>query len=158
MSISIPTPSRSRITPSSPSDLEGLVGPDEAEHGRTDDHTGDDLAHDRGHIDPLRDLSSQLRRNEHDEDVEQDRADVHGVRRSSAGAVCVDVLEEVAASPHRADLESQGTNSPPKAHDENIERVPGGAMVLPGDPYECLVVDHIVKTVDQDGRKRSFGW
>ena len=85
-------------------DVEGLVGTDEAQDGGPDDDAGDDLAHDRGHIDPLRDLGRQLRRDEHDEDVEEDRADVHGGRlrqpapwrRRAGGGSRV---------PHRADLE-----------------------------------------------------
>ena len=91
-------------------DVEGLVGSDEAQDGRPDDHTGDDLAHDRGHIDPFGDLSGQLCRDEDDADVEEDCADVHGVRSLSAGAVCIDALEDVAASPYRADFKSQGTD------------------------------------------------
>ena len=56
-----------------------LVGrADEAEHRRADHDAGEDLADDRGHTDALGAFRRELRRDEHDEDVEEDGADVHG--------------------------------------------------------------------------------
>ena len=77
-SISSPTSSSSRITPSSPSVRRTVVRFDEPEHRRPDDDAGDDLADDRRHVDAFGDLRGDLGRDEHDEDVEQDR-----VRRPS---------------------------------------------------------------------------
>jgi hypothetical protein len=57
---------------------EGLVAPDEAEDRRSDHDAGDDLADHRGDVDALGDLRRDLRSDEHDEDVEQHRGDVHG--------------------------------------------------------------------------------
>ena len=87
MSISMPTPSKQQNHAELAEDAESLVGTDEAEDRRPDDDTGDDLAHDRGHIDPLRDLSSDFRCDEHDEDVEEDCPNVHKCGRGSVGAV-----------------------------------------------------------------------
>ena len=101
----MPTPEQQQDHAELAEDVERLVGPDEAENGRPDDDTGDDLADDGGHVDPLRDLGGQLRRDEHDEDVEEDGTDVHECG-ASADAGSVDVLEDVAASPHRADLKT----------------------------------------------------
>ena len=61
--------------------LEHLGRADEPEHGRADEHAGDDLADDRRHLDPLRDLRGDLRRDEHDQDVPKDLDDAHGLRR-----------------------------------------------------------------------------
>ena len=63
---------------------QGLVGgTDETEHRRTDDDAREDLANHRRHGEALRDFCGELRRDEHDEDVEEYGADVHEVIAST---------------------------------------------------------------------------
>ena len=103
-----------------------LVRPHEPEDRRPDDDPGDDLAHDRRHVDPLGDLRGELRRDEHDEDVQQDRSDIHRVSMRSAGAVGVDALEHVAPRPHGADFEPERRDAPTQPQHVHVERVAGG--------------------------------
>ena len=58
-------------------DVQDLVGLDNPEQRRPDEHAGDDLGDDRREADAIRDLGSDLRRDDHDQDVEQYRVDVH---------------------------------------------------------------------------------
>ena len=58
-------------------DVQHLVGLDDPEQRRPDEHSGDDLGDDRREADAIRDLGSDLRRDDHDQDVEQYRVDVH---------------------------------------------------------------------------------
>ena len=60
--------------------VDDFVRFDEAEHRRPDEDAGDDLGDDGRDVDAVRDLGGDLGRDEHDEDVEQDRVDVHRVR------------------------------------------------------------------------------
>ena len=103
-SISSPTSSRSRITPSSRERVDDLVRFDEPEHRRTDDDAGGDLGHDGRDVDAFGDLRGDLGRDEHDEDVEQDRVHVHRVRtpctNGSAAASDTTVGTEELPGPH----------------------------------------------------------
>ncbi len=58
-------------------DVKDLVGLDNPEQRRPDEHTGDDFGDDSREADAIRDLRSDLRRDDHDQDVEQYRVDVH---------------------------------------------------------------------------------
>ena len=57
--------------------LQRLAGVDPAEHRRADDDARDDLADDRGNVHPVGELGRDLRREQHDEDVEKNPVDVH---------------------------------------------------------------------------------
>ena len=64
-----------------------LVGPHQCQDRRTDDDTGHDLTDDRRDVDALGELRRDLGRDEHDQDVQQDRADVHQLSAGSARAI-----------------------------------------------------------------------
>ena len=66
----MPTSSRSRITPISPSVTQDLVAlADQVEHRRADEDAGDDLADDGRDADALGDLRGHLGGDEDDQDV-----------------------------------------------------------------------------------------
>ncbi len=57
--------------------LECLAGVHPAEHRRSDDDTGDDLAHDCGETHTIRELGGDLCGQQDNENVEEDPVDVH---------------------------------------------------------------------------------
>ena len=63
-----------------PEHLEDLVRFDQPEDGGADDDAGDDFADDCGDADPFRELRRDLRRKQHDDDVDENGCDVHGIR------------------------------------------------------------------------------
>ena len=125
MSISMPTPSSSRITPSSPRTLSVWLDPTKPRMdgpmmtpATISPTTAGTLI--RSAISAASFAATSTTRMSRRIVPTSMQCDV-----SSAGAVSVDALEEVAASPHRADLETKGRDPPSKALDVNVERVAG---------------------------------
>ena len=59
-------------------DAYDVVALDQVQRGRPDEDPGHDLADDRRHPDPFRDLGRHLGREQEDEDVQKDRVHAHG--------------------------------------------------------------------------------
>ena len=90
---------------------------DDAEHRRTDEIAGNDLADDRWDADALRELGRELGRDEDDEDVEEDGADVHGAavgscrRQQAESGHDIVVVPALAAAVSRMDQTVSGDSS-----------------------------------------------
>ena len=119
-----PTSSSRRITPSSPRTSITLfswmspstAGPTITPATISRDHRRD--------ADPLGDLRGELRREEHDDDVDQDVGDVH----DAVGARLVHRHEvhEVAAPVHGADVDAGAREQPPQPRHVHVEDVAAG--------------------------------
>ena len=150
----MPTPSSSRITPSSPSTARVSFATDEAEHRRTDD-----AARRRSRRRP----PGTLIRSAISAAIFAATRTMRMSRRTSVtsiargvSAVGLERLEEVPAGSDRADFEPEGRDPATQAQHVHVERVPSGAPARPRSAHEGVTADDRVEAVDQRGRERPL--
>ena len=130
--------------------LQCLAAVNPAEHGRTDDHAGDDLADDRREAYAISELGRDLCREEHDEDVEEDSVDVH--RDYSVTSVrpprAVREVQPVAETAYGRDLETKGPDA--LAETRDVHPNSGRLTLAAPDPFEEGAVGHaLVERCDE---------
>ena len=164
-SISSPTSSRSRITPSSASVWMTSFGSTNPNIEGPTTMPADDLGHDGRDVDAFGDLRGDLRRDEHDEDVEQDRVHVHRVRtpctNGSAAASDTTVGTGNVPGPHVGVLDGRmvqdcaPVRTPPR---RDSDEAAGARVRLGAGPLHALDADrravpHVVRRLQARRRR-----